>query len=519
MTSTVDPAATTSTAAPPVIPASIDCSDLLKDLPEVNGEFEIGIAAGADPSISDHHKLVFQDDNKSAHMCAVNSAVWAFRTFPGPRQGMYATCAYCAVYFGLLDKDDGDWLVATTPMNVLPKDVVDIKPYISDEKARVALSVMIATKINWWVMNHHTGTGSLQGYSRKVAITLLGADPTTMTETATFMHTVGHWCSTRMVLVKLGIIPKTLIKVEEPGTYEGVELSLSMDISVRLKSLPAGTHKHGVAEGLMKRLLLHPMAKYSKVISHASQIADSLSKVRQEPYAYHIGARYLTSKDRADFNDADAESFLGRLGTFASVFAEKSTLYKSPHVKDKYMNYEDYDEQYLQLCRSVKLGSINMDVSKIIKQMASTMSSAGTLKTSYVNQMRSSMGMTVLAVAEPPSLAPIRGSLSDIGYSQAEVDAVMKELCSNLTEEQHSYLMTHPSAVDKTKLPYMKAPNNTELLRVIGLSLEASLADVTRSAKLAADKAVKKASKLAKQKAGMASAQIESSDSSAGEQD
>jgi len=341
---------------------STGADDLLKDLPSINGAFEIGIAAGADPSIADNHKLVFQADDVSLHSTAVNSAVWALKTFTGPRQGMYVTCAYCAVYFGLLARGDGDWLNSASPITIDPADIAAIKPHINQDRARVALSVMIATKINWWVMNHHTGTGSLQGYSRKVAITLLGADTTTMSDTATFMHTVGHWCSTKMVLVKLKMVPDTVIKVQT-GDYDGQDLHVSMDITVRLKSLPAGTHKHGVAEGLMKRLLVHPMAKYSSVIAVAGQIADSLDMVRRKPYAYHIGARYLTGIDREVFNDSDAENFLGRLGTFASVFDEKSTLFKSPHVKDKFMNYEDYDESYLQLCRSVKLSSVNIDVS------------------------------------------------------------------------------------------------------------------------------------------------------------
>jgi len=472
--------------------------DLLEGLPAINGAFEIGIAAGADPSIADNHKLVFQHSATSMHATAVNSAVWALRTFPGSRQGMYVTCAYCAVYFGLIAREDGDWLRSADVIEVKAADVEAIKPHINQDKARIALSVMIATKINWWVMNHHTGTGSLQGYSRKVAITLLNADTTTMAETATFMHTVGHWCSTKMVLTKLKMIPSTVTRPISPDDYLGQDLQVSMDIQIRLKSLPAGTHKHGVAEGIMKRLLIHPIAKYSNVIAHARQIADSLELVRREPYAYHIGARYLTGADRKVFNDADAENFLGRLGTFASIFAEKSTLFKSPHVKDKFMNYEDYDEAYLQLCRSIKLGAINMDVSKILKGMASSLSSAGSLKTSFVNEMRSKMGIQLTYLPEPAAFSVIRDWLTALTVGQPELNNIMKDACMQLTDEEHEFLMYHSTAIDVGVLPTTKPGTLAEMMKAIKLSYSNAVKGVNKAAKKLAKKKALKAAKLAK---------------------
>jgi len=472
--------------------------DLLEGLPAINGAFEIGIAAGADPSIADNHKLVFQHSEISMHATAVNSAVWALRTFPGSRQGMYVTCAYCAVYFGLLARGDGDWLRSADTIEVKAADIEAIKPHINQDKARIALSVMIATKINWWVMNHHTGTGSLQGYSRKVAITLLNADTTTMAETANFMHTVGHWCSTKMVLTKLKMIPTMVTRLTTPDDYLGQDLQVSMDIQIRLKSLPAGTHKHGVAEGIMKRLLIHPMAKYSNVIAHARQIADSLELVRREPYAYHIGARYLTDADRKVFNDADAENFLGRLGTFASVFADKSTLFKSPHVKDKFMNYEDYDEAYLQLCRSVKLGAIHMDVSKILKRMASSLSSAGSLKTSFVNEMRSKMGIQQTYLPEPAAFGVIRDWLTALTVGQPELNNIMKDACMQLTDEEHEFLTSHTTAVNVGVLPTSRPGSLPEMMKAIRLSYSEAVKGVNKAAKKLANKKALKAAKLAK---------------------
>jgi len=498
-------------------------NDLLEGLPSINGAFEIGIAAGADPSIADNHKLVFQHSDISMHATAVNSAVWALKAFHGSRQGMYVTCAYCAVYFGLLARGDGDWLRSAEPIEVKATDIEAIRPHITQDKARIALSVMIATKINWWVMNHHTGTGSLQGYSRKVAITLLNADTTTMAETADFMHTVGHWCSTKMVLTKLKIIPSSITKLMEPDDYLGQNLHVSMDILIRLKSLPAGTHKHGVAEGIMKRLLVHPMSKYSNVIAHARQIADSLELVRKEPYSYHIGARYLTDEDRKVFNDSDAENFLGRLGTFASVFAEKSTLFKSPHVKDKFMNYEDYDESYLQLCRSVKLGSINMDVSKIMKQMSSYLSSSGSLKTSFVNEMRAKMGIQLTYLPEPAAFRVIRDWLTALNVGQPDLDDIMKDACMQLTDEEHEFLMSHTAAVNAGMLPSIRPDSILDMMEAIKLSYRESVKGVNKSAKKLADKTALKAAKLAKKAArtskSVAKEEPSSSSSASGESD
>lgn len=74
---------------------------------------------------------------------------------------------------------------------------------ISRKDVQEAWLLIYATKTSWWMTNHHTGVGGLQGITKKAAglIGLDGSDAAVVEA----IHTLGHWASTKLILLALGV--------------------------------------------------------------------------------------------------------------------------------------------------------------------------------------------------------------------------------------------------------------------------------------------------------------------------
>jgi len=235
----------------------------------------------------------------------------------------------------------------------------------------MAATLIVATKINWWSTNHHVGTPVLSGYAKKTALAVLpvgaikaGGDHK---DIATMMRTIGHWCSTRRVLRKLGVREldgtKGIKVYPESASEDGavVTLNPTADAAQRIDSMPAGTHRHAVAEAIIRRLALHYMAPYSPVINDCPGILRRCRSIRAHPACHHVGAVYLTGSRVAEFVDAEADAVLGRLVSFVRYFFPKSTICSSPHIMKSgafISDYADYDANYDRLCSSVKQAGV-----------------------------------------------------------------------------------------------------------------------------------------------------------------
>lgn len=119
------------------------------------------------------------------------------------------------------------------------------------EALRLALTVCIATKANFWLTDHHTGQGTVSGYVAEVLPKKYPrADLSQMTNAA---HTVGHWISTLHVL-NVAQIPN--MRPVEPFMYVAASnFSLRPDALLRFTGLPAGTHRIGVAYEAATRII------------------------------------------------------------------------------------------------------------------------------------------------------------------------------------------------------------------------------------------------------------------------
>lgn len=155
-------------------------SDLVIELPNINGHYEAGIAASSEASLAPELSLpILIQSNTSAAASATNAAIWAQASAANSLKiknkditSLLGAGAYACIIFGLCRKRastenmDCDAHITTEPATSKPG--VDYGSAITADNLRRALTVIIATKANYWCMNHHTGQGGVQGYVAKV---------------------------------------------------------------------------------------------------------------------------------------------------------------------------------------------------------------------------------------------------------------------------------------------------------------------------------------------------------------
>lgn len=241
---------------------------------------------------------------------------------------------------------DGDWypidISEITPEMI--KSAADIKDMITIEEMRNAATIVVATKINWFKENHHTGQGDKGGaFTRKVLAVL-------NKETATrpwmdLAHRIGHWASTRSVLTQLGVVG---IQPSHPVIKGTATLRPADDIKLRLKAPPAGTARMAVSYALAKKMFSSPAVVFLPNAEDYQELPAWYAKVTGNPAAYHMGAVYLCGR-REEFDDNGFERLLGRAGAWGNIFLKNSTLMKSPHA-EKYTNASDYDHDFETAC-------------------------------------------------------------------------------------------------------------------------------------------------------------------------
>lgn len=329
-------------------------------IPGINGEVECGITVGVDASLSDDKQLpILCLATRPALHADVrsNAAVWALRqTHDQNALTLLVNGVVGLIDVGLIcesdDKPDGDWKKVLSPIEQEEADAQRILAMANKDEMKKAVTVALATKANYWLMNHHTGQGQVAGYAKKVLEVFY---PNAVTDdVVTAAHSLGHFCSTRKVMELADIAG---VKLAKPFVWDQVStVSLSQDSKLRFASMPAGTHRLAIAYEAAKRLVRSVYASYCPDVNDFMAIPPMRDMVLEKPVAYHIGASYLTGAPRADYQDTDMNAYLGRLGTFIQTLYGKSTLAKSPHLTiARIESYDDYDADFKSALANVQL--------------------------------------------------------------------------------------------------------------------------------------------------------------------
>ncbi|CAM1298255.1 Uncharacterised protein r2_g788 [Pycnogonum litorale] len=166
-------------------------------LPELNGELDAGIVVGIDPALEDADRLIVRtkdgtgnDVKKSVARDVAMRALCA-KYGNKPASLKWFVCAAASLFeAGFLCHNDGDILTGNVGAEFVSDDSYDIQitSFLNKTDMDIALSFAVGTKANWWLINHHTGQGEMQGYAKKMAAALLPNMNTN--EAAHLLHTI-----------------------------------------------------------------------------------------------------------------------------------------------------------------------------------------------------------------------------------------------------------------------------------------------------------------------------------------
>lgn len=233
-------------------------SDWTNALPSVDGPIEAGIAVAIDQVLANGDKLPVRIVEGESFLVSKAVALrWAHQKaveqFKGNSEAISISCNSVHALYNTcaLSADDSDVLTGAVGQVFLRDTSKDdiITPYVTLQETQKALSVIVATKISYWLTNHHTGQGRLEGYVKK-AIDLLLPD-SRQQELKQLAYMADQWASTKIILNAAGI--KHIKHVELLITGK-CKLVFSDDAKLRLNSLPAGTHRLNCAYTAAKKL-------------------------------------------------------------------------------------------------------------------------------------------------------------------------------------------------------------------------------------------------------------------------
>ncbi|XP_011701116.1 PREDICTED: uncharacterized protein LOC105457888 isoform X1 [Wasmannia auropunctata] len=323
-------------------------------LPSINSKIEAEIILQIDASLPDDQKLpiLYQAGAAAQHkLIKQNALVWAYNRFADENaRKLFVNGVAGILDLGLVrkagDVSDGDWRATNVTESFTADIIKNIASLVTVNEMKKGLTIAVATKVNYWLINHHIGQGTVAGYVKKV-MDIFFDGMQVSDQMITAVHSLGHFTSTLGVLSAVGM--KNIRNSVAITHVEGALVSLA-DIKLRFESLPAGTGRLKIAYESAKRLMRSFYAQYCPGVDDFKNLPKIRKNILENPARYHIEASYLTGAARADYQDIDNEKYLGRLGTFILTLHKNSTLAKSPYMsQSRVQNYLDYDANFKQL--------------------------------------------------------------------------------------------------------------------------------------------------------------------------
>jgi hypothetical protein len=407
-------------------------------LPDLNGEVIAGISVLADKALAKKEFLEIpeikisgkEEEDKAARkeaafIAAANVLKSLGNVDKDSIQGHTVVAAYVVSAFGgacyfkhrnapnAAEKLDGNWTLAgLTTIN--DADVQSAIDMIDDSKVAAVSTMIIATKLNFWLTNHHTGAGGMDAYPRKVFNAVFNREPTGIDITE--VHKWGHWFSTHYSMHILGIATGVDFahRYRVDDTYV---ITLADDMKIRQSSLPAGQAKHYIVYETFKKFCRHKgwlllTGEQAAAITIASnevrallrEVADEDDKASrlgldvfqrdQDPRVrYHCGSSYLGNTKAESFSSAEQT---GLIGSFLNNFMPSCTLAKSPMIKKNegkelvYQNSESYDHVYEERMKNMARSDQMHDLG--VKAISGVATTAGFMSDQSVENLFASVG-------------------------------------------------------------------------------------------------------------------------------
>lgn len=320
-----------------------------------NGPVEVGVAAGMDYITDSATKLPLNGpiDEFVAQLPFWDKLTVRCKSF----------VAYSAMFIRRVEQQgykvyEPSATVATCAVanNVLLGN--DVENYLlthGQDVALASLTIVFACKINWWQMNHHTGTSmtNAAGYTAK-AITKHDMSPEDQ-NTVRAVWTVSHWFDTKHILTVIGIL-------KAADTFRTPFPKVSSDIILRRTAMPAGTARIGVLKAMCDRLASSVFG-YMFEASEAKEYEElqiSYATVQKDAPRFHLGSKYLTGHSRYILPEP-TESFADKIVSIYITVFSASTLAKSPIVK-RYTISNEEQTRAAAVMRGVRSADVYQEI-------------------------------------------------------------------------------------------------------------------------------------------------------------
>jgi hypothetical protein len=149
---------------------------------------------------------------------------------------------------------DGEWYESNQAYHLSEDQAKTVMERVTKDTLTAANTIVCATKVNFWLMNHHVGqTGDRNvaaGYVQKVLVLQYGSPlPANMVHA---VHMLGHYANTRFVLAQEGV--PNVLATDSRVSGDIYELRFADDAKLRFNAPPAGTHRLAVCYEVARRL-------------------------------------------------------------------------------------------------------------------------------------------------------------------------------------------------------------------------------------------------------------------------
>jgi hypothetical protein len=285
----------------------------------LNGPTETGLAAGLDKIRDTECALPVRCTPRTAAVFALHLGITLACQSDELIKDV-AMAAYLIVKNKWWDADSNTRQTGLPKMTTENRDRVrKLLEQLNNADATNGVSLLTATKVSYWITNHHVGQGQFQGFIRKVVSAWYRDNIAKDEGSYNLVWALGHWGSTKGILHKLGV--KKLKDVPEMANYP----LPSADVTMRIQSFPAGTAKAGVCLAVFRRMFHSVFSPIIPTDPGMLSLFDLVDAIREDPAAYHPGAYHFGAHARKADTDVPEET-LEHCAAYIHAVGAKSTL-------------------------------------------------------------------------------------------------------------------------------------------------------------------------------------------------
>jgi len=288
--------------------------------------------------------------------------LYTFNTAAVNTRELYIASIIFSVMAGGIE-DGGEYVWVAAPNNMNDFENVMQNASVSTvgmgNAMKIVKTIVPAAKINYWQMNHHFGINHEEGRS---FATIAGALNNALkanniiideiaeqaqSEVSRALYAVVHHYSTRMMLKQLGWGPIQVAPILGLNYFMEFDKDLYTSIRTQSNNFPAGVRKFALIAAGIKMINRRKLLPFFPRFELLDEFYTRYRDIKATPALYHVGAHYLCNeKSMASQSDDLVSELLGLVAQYVESVAARSSLMRSPAMKEASMNKTYYSDEW-----------------------------------------------------------------------------------------------------------------------------------------------------------------------------